>query len=137
MQNFTGFTMIKFCHKSLIDNHIVCVIFLFCEKQVILNMLNANNNFKLAYSHIWCSINMMNLINFFPFFFIDDKKFLVPKLQDSAFRKVITSVIKVCVTIITVHMLIKVCVTIITVHTHKIVTFQNTKPTARMEGDKI
>lgn len=32
---------------------------------------------------------------------------------------------------------IKVCVTIITVHTHKIVKFQNTKPTARMEGDKI
>lgn len=34
-------------------------------------------------------------------------------------------------------MLIKVCVTIITVHAHKTVTFQNTKPTARMEGDKI
>lgn len=117
--------MIKFCHKSLIDNHIVCVIFLFCEKQVILNMLNANNNFKFAYSHICCSINMMNLKHFFfHFFFIDDKKFLVPKLQDSAFRKVITSVIKVCVTIIAVH-------------THKIVKFQNTKPTARMEGDKI
>lgn len=62
--------------------------------------------------------------NLFSIFFIDDKKFLVPKLQDSAFRKVITSVIKVCVTIITVH-------------THKIVKFQNNKPTARMEGDKI
>lgn len=60
----------------------------------------------------------------FSIFFIDDKKFLVPKLQDSAFRKVITSVIKFCVTIITVH-------------THKIVKFQNTKPTARKEGDKI
>lgn len=60
----------------------------------------------------------------FSIFFIDDKKFLVPKLQDSAFRKVITSVIKFCVTIITVQ-------------THKIVKFQNTKPTARMEGDKI